>query len=275
LTDGHGAAITELYAAFTTQPEEQSEALTWQVAPCALDEQVLPIGCVLLGDDHMELQLFHNPAMRVVAQLADQQIAVLPASMGAPLRFAGLVPGEAYTLTLDTIDASLQTERIIWPLRTAQPLPTLALTEVNADPQGNEPEQEYVELWNFGADAQSLDGLRISDGPKELGTTIPGQVLLAPGARALLVSDGFDPFDTRDHAPAAATLLVRVGKSVTRGGLANSGERLFLRTTEGQRLSSSPALPAPREGQCLVNTAEDARRAEPDDWIISDCSPGR
>jgi hypothetical protein len=275
LTDAHGALVTELQAAFTTHAGTQAEVPTWQPGSCALDEQTLPFGCVLLADERVELQLFQNPALRVTAQLADQRIAVLSAGLSATLRFAELRPDQAYTLDLETFDASLHAERTTWPLRTAPVLPTLAISELNADPRGHEPEQEYLELWNFGGETQSLAGLRVSDDPQEPGTVLPEQVSLAPGARALVVSDGFDPNDTRDQSPAPGSLLVRVGKSVTRGGLANSGERLYLRTAAGYRVSSAPGLPAPRQGQCLVYTAEDPRTAEPNDWVLSDCSPGR
>jgi hypothetical protein len=271
LTDGHGAAVSELRAVFSTQSAQQAEAPSWQPSACAMDEQALPIGCALISDERVELQLFQNPAVRVLAELDKQRIALLSAAITSPLRFGGLVPDRTYTLILESIDASLHAEQISWPLRTAPVLPTLAISEVNADPNGSEPAQEYIELWNFGSDVQSLAGLHLSDDPKQLGSPLPEQAWLAPGARALLVSDDFDALDTLDETPAPGSTLVRIGKSLTRAGLRNSGERLYLRTAEGHRVSTAAAQPAPREGQCLQRTTEDPRA----DWMLRECSPGR
>jgi hypothetical protein len=269
LKDGHGAALTELRAAFSTQRAAQEEPLAWQSAACAMDEQALPIGCALISDQHVELQLFQNPAVRVLAELDKRRIALLSAAASSPLQFGELVPDRTYTLILESIDASLHAEQISWPLRTAPPLPTLAISEVGADPNGSEPAQEYVELWNFGSAVQSLAGLHLSDDAKALGSPLPEQASVAPGAHALLVNDDFDPLDTRDQTPAPGSAIVRIGKSLTKAGLRNSGERLYLRTTEGYRVSTAPAQPAPREGQCLTRTDRQ------EDWKLSDCSPGR
>jgi hypothetical protein len=273
LIDGHGATVTELHAGFTTQPEQHQEPPAWQRRSCAMDEQTLPRGCALLSDERIELQLFQNPGVRVLAELAGQRIALLPASLSSPVRFDGLIPDHDYALSLESIDGSLRAEHLRVPLRTAPRLPTLAITELNADPRGREPEQEYVELWNFGAESQTLAGLHLGDSVNELGAPLPDQYTVAPGARALLVSDGYDPLDGRDETPSPGSLLVRVGKSLTRGGLTNSGERLYLRTATGYRVSTAPALPAPREGQCLVRSADQHGLGE--DWTLADCTPGR
>lgn len=271
LIDSHGAVVSELHAGFLTRADPNEEAPAPQAAACALDELTLPVGCALVTDERVELQLLHNPAVRVLAELDRQRHAVLPAGATSPLRFTGLIPDRTYTLIVESIDAARHAEQISWPLKTAPRLPTLAISEVNADPQGKEPQQEYVELWNFGAEPQPLAGLYLSDDARELGTALPEQAAIAPGARALLVSDGFDPQDPRDPAPAPGSQLVRVGKSVTRAGLSNSGERLFLRTDAGERVSSAPAERAPGAGQCLTLTSAPPGASV---WAVLPCSPG-
>jgi hypothetical protein len=276
LTDDHGATLSELHAPFTTRAQDGQESAPWQGRPCAVDEQALPFGCALLSDTSMTLQLFHNPGLRVVAQLDDQRLALLPTAAAGTARFSELVPEHSYTLQLDTYDASMHNERRTWQLQTPAALPTLAITEVRADPNGPEPAQEYVELWNFGAAAVAMGGLLLSDSPAELGVALPDEPRLEPDAHALLVSDAFDAADARDEAPAAGALLVRMGKTVTRAGLANAGEPLYLRTADGQRISSAPGQPAARAGQCLVRTRVDADRLEDDDaWSLAACTPGR
>ncbi|HTU61938.1 MAG TPA: lamin tail domain-containing protein [Polyangiales bacterium] len=268
LLDSHGAVVTELQAGFSTQLDLQDEPATLQATTCAIDELALPVGCALITDERVELQLFQNPGVRVLAELSEQRVAVLPASMNEPLLFTGLFADRTYTLIVETIDGSRHAEQISWPLKTAPVLATLMISEVYADPNGGEPEQEYVELWNFGNEAQSLAGLHLSDDPKAPGSQLPEQASIAPGARALLVSDNFDPHDSRDPAPAPGSLLVRVGKTVTRAGLSNSGERLYLRSADGYRVSTAPAQPTPREGRCL------ARNAQNSEWSLAECTPG-
>lgn len=274
LQDAHGAAVEELRVAFSTQTDVADTSAPWQRSPCDVDQQELPIGCLSVSDSSVELSLFQNPAQRVVAHLAGDQLAALANAGAVPLRFAGLLADTLYMLDVDIIDARMHSEAISWELRTAPVLPLLVITEVNADPNGAEPDQEYVELWNFGETTATLAGLCLSDSPRDLGMALPEPVSLAPSARALLVSDAYDPADTLDQTPAPGSLIVRVGKSVTRGGLANSGERLFLRTCDGVRLSSAPAQPAPREGKCLVRQPS-AAEAVGSDWALSDCTPGR
>jgi hypothetical protein len=268
LLDSHGATVTELDAGFSTQRDLQAESPMLQPTACAIDELTLPVGCALVTDERVELQLFHHPGVRVLAELDDQRIAVLSASTKEPLRFAGLFADRTYTLIVETVDARRHAELISWPLKTAPPQATLAISEVNADPNGPEPEQEYVELVNYGSAAQSLAGLHLSDDPKALGAALPEQVTIAAGARALLVSDDFDLYDARDPTPAPGSVLVRVGKSVTRAGLSNSGERLFLRSAEGHRISAAPAQPAPRAGKCLSRSGQSSA------WVLDECTPG-
>jgi hypothetical protein len=268
LRDGHGAAVTELDAAFTTQLEASDSRSAWLHSACALDERELAFGCAVITDFSVELRLFHNPSVRVVAELGAQRVARLPSAVPAAIRFSELAPDSMYLLHMHSYDAASNVETTKAALHTAPPLPTLAIAELRADPLGSEPEQEYVELWNFGTAAVSLSGLLLSDAPQQPGTAIAQDVWLDPDARALLVSDGFDPADARDAAPAPGCLLVRMGKSVTRGGLANSGERLFLRTAEGSRVSEAPSTPLVRAGQCLVRFPDDS-------WSGADCTPGR
>jgi hypothetical protein len=82
-----------------------------------------------------------------------------------------------------------------------------------------------------------------------------------------------------DRAPPAATLLVPVGTSLTRSGLANAGEPLYLRDPHDRRISAAPRSVAAgqvaRAGRCLQRVSADPRTADPAAFIVAPCSPGR
>lgn len=117
----------------------------------------------------------------------------------------------------------------------------IAIHEVLANPDGPEPNQEFVELVGVGRDAArmvELDGLYLADLPAtEVRAALadgdrPGDamppVILPPGGIAVVVGSAYDPADDRDPAPAAGSILVRLDSSIADGGLKNAGEPLTL-----------------------------------------------
>jgi hypothetical protein len=267
--------VAEVHAAFTTRKEDAAAGEVLERWQCALDEEETPFGCALVSDDRILLRLFHRPTTRSVGELAGEHFAVLPSAAAAPLELAGLRPDTDYALKLDQIDARLERESLAWMFHTPRPLARLTISEVNADPAGREPSQEYVELWNYGDAAVALEGMRLSDDAHEPGTALPAVGVLHPDARALLVADSFDPNNPADVAPAVGCVLVHVGKAVTRAGLANAGEKLYLRDAENRRLSATPDTPAPKPQQCLERDSNDPRTGEPGSFALRpDCTPG-
>jgi hypothetical protein len=267
--------VAEARAAFTTRQSDAAPGEVRERWQCALDEEETPFGCVLVSDDRVLLRLFHRPTTRIVGELAGQHFAVLPSAAAAPIELVGLRPDTDYALTITEIDARLEAERRVWPFHTPRSLTRLTISEVNADPAGREPAQEYVELWNYGDSAIALEGLRLSDDAHEPGVALPAVGVLQPDARALLVADSFDPNNPADVAPAVGCALVHVGKAVTRAGLANAGERLYLRDAENRRLSATPDAPAPKPQHCIARASMDPRSGEPGSFVLTpDCTPG-
>jgi hypothetical protein len=143
---------------------------------------------------------------------------------------------------------------------------------VCANPIGTEPDQEWIELANVGDVPALLSGVAISDRDDEPGSSLLTERTLVPGARVLLVGEGFDA-DAAGVPPG--TPLVVVGRTVVTSGIANAGEMLFLRDAEGVRLASVPAF-AGREGECVVRDADAHARADAiDDFHYDACTPGR
>jgi hypothetical protein len=194
-----------------------------------------------------------------------------------PLRWDDLRPDHDYVLRLERIDAIGGSDAHTHMLHTQPALATLSISEVRADPEGREPDQEYVELLNYGARPQSLRGIALADAPDDAGMTLAQDALLAPGARALLVADTFTTDSALDVPPAVGTQLLRLGKTLTRGGLSNAGEALYLRDADGHRLSASPASPLPRPGLCTVRSSDDPRTGAEGSFVYDPnggCTPG-
>jgi hypothetical protein len=278
LHDAHGAEIEAFSATFSTADASSATPFTWLVGGCALDEAALPVGCGLLGDRTLQLRLRPNGPVRVSAQLDAQRSARFSSGQPIELSFADLDPNTTYALTVLAEDAAGGRAESQLSVRTTSELALLSISEIRADPLGSEPAQEYVELLNFGADPIDVRGFTLSDAPDAPGTRIDADVMLPAGAHALVVPNAFDASDPRDAAPAPGALLLRTAAAaLTRGGLANSGEPLFLRDQQGRRLSAAPATPAPRPGVCIVRVGDDPRSGAPGSFAYEaeGCTPGR
>jgi hypothetical protein len=216
---------------------------------------------------------------RVSLALGSQTVAGLSSGSPIDLDFDQLSPSTTYPAQFVAYDAGDVAHESAFAIDTLAPLATIAISEVRADPLGSEPAQEFVELLNYGAAAIDLEGFTLSDSPSELGTVIDVPSVLPAGGRGLLVAHGFDPSEPRDAMPAPGAILIRVSAAaLTRAGLANSGEPLFLRDRDGHRVSAAPATPPPRPGVCIVRTSVDPRSgaAGSFDYDAADgCSPGR
>lgn len=282
LRDATGAGVPELRASFTTAREPDLEPPLLLGGACARDELETEIGCVLADDAHVEVRVRASEPARLRLDGGGLWASAVAPRGEATLALAPLAPGASFPATLAAIDAAGNARRVELALATTPPLAPIAITEVRADPYGAEPRQEYVEIENRGAVAIDLGGFSIADAPGSVGDVIAGPRLVPPGARALLVSDRFDPDDRgpggADAPVPPGVILVRLDGSIASGGLSNSGEALFLRDPEGRRVSAAPAEPPPRQGVCTVRVASDPRtgaRGSFDYDAEGGCTPGR
>lgn len=197
----------------------------------------------------------------------------------------GLAPGGRFELEIDLrercerelrlafIDLFGETIAIDLELEPHRSLPELHLIESLADPIGPEPAQEYLVLYHAGAEPASLDGYRISDSPFRPGDPFPAGAAIAPGARALLVSDLYDPAYPGEPSPPPASAIIRFSGSITSNGLANQGEPIYLIDPEGRRVSAMPRVEV-REGSCLLARSIEDRRTNADRFLIGECTGG-
>jgi hypothetical protein len=277
LRDAHDAEVEPVSVEFTTGGEQATAELGWQLAGCAVDESATPVGCALIGDESIQLRLLPSGPGRVLVQLDERRVARLASGQPFAVSFEGLLPDTLHAVMVAATDPAGTLHTLGFSLGTSAELATLSIQEVRADPLGPEPAQEYVEILNFGGRDIALLGCSLSDASDQTGTRIEQAISLPPGARALLVADAFDIASQLDVPPAAGALLVRLGSALTRSGLSNAGEPLFLRDAEQHRLSSAPPTPAPRAGVCNVRTGADPRSGAPGTFSYAlehGCTPG-
>ncbi len=217
---------------------------------CEPDEIAIGPGCGRVADDRVYLRA---PAMPLLWTVSTPQpptmlgtvMATEPDEHGV---LSPLPPASAVTLLVDVLDPAGHLESTAHHLTTLAPMPHVIVNEVLANPVGEEPEQEWVELYNDGLATAELGGYLLTD--------IGGEVVLPeanlpPGAFALIVNEGFDETSDYDPPPASGTMLIRVAK-LGKGGLNNQGEPLKLHDQEGNLLSRFPAEPKPKSGLSVM-----------------------
>ena len=277
--DARGATMPAFESHFTTAASAPAP-LAWSPISCTIGETPSSEGCARTDDESVSFRGQLSAAVRL-SWTTGAAAGSLVAGRGAlALRVDGLSANTPTSLGLDAADYAGAHTLLTLPLTTTEPLPTLSITEVRADPFGLEPRQEYVEIENYGSASVLLTGMRLADSTTALGDVLPSASIPA-GAHALIVSSDFNPDDTAsggDVAVPAGTLLVRVDASLGSGGLSNSGEPVFLRDSMDRWISAAPATPAPRQGVCIVRTSTSHRTGEPGSFGYDPaltCTPGR
>ncbi len=277
--DATGSMLPAFASHFGTAAETPSP-LAWTPLDCSLGETASASGCARSDDESIVFRGQLDAAARLTWSVGSDRGGLVAPRGTVLLHVGSLAPSAEATLVLSALDYAGTALDLTLPLTTTEPLPTISITEVRADPAGLEPRQEFVEILNYGAAAVSLAGLALSDSATSTGDALPSTTIPA-GAHALIVPIDFDPDDTaggRDVAPPAGAILVRVDASLGSGGLSNSGEPLFLRDSMNRWISAAPATPPPREAICIVRTSTSRRTGEPGSFgydAALTCTPGR
>jgi hypothetical protein len=276
--DAHGAPLGPWRSSFRTAagPDRSPPALI--DLACARDERAQGGACALLSDLSVGLRLRTEEAVIASLRGGPHVVSQVAPAGELAIRITDLLPNSALELLLSLRDSAGNTAERSFSLGTPGPLATVSIMEVLADPLGPEPDQELIELYNYGDAPVDLTGFTLSDRADAPGSPLPAGRVLGPETRALLVSDDFESDDGRDAAPPEGASLIRVGRALAGSGLSNAGEALYLRDPDGHRVSAAPANPSPRPGVCVVRISRDMRDGsdgtfayEPD----GTCTPGR
>jgi len=205
-------------------------------APGILDLGIQPSGSCALVSFHTDEPATATLVMRSGGAERDISAGAGVVQFSVAVSLAGFGAGSDVELFARARDlAGNVSESAAVTLNVPATLLPVAITEIHANPAGPEPVQEYVEIRNLGSTSVDLAGLSIEDAK---GTdTLPGGMLDA-GAYALIVPSGFDPASPVDTPPLGGTALVRVDTRIGSDGLANTGETVRLRASDGTIVSS-------------------------------------
>ncbi len=275
--DGHGAPVGPWQAAFRTAEGRDPEPPAALVSTCAIDEQAIAVGCALIDDASITLRLQADEPVIATLRLDDVVRSLVAADGQVLLGIDDLAAEAQQPAGLELRDSAGNAITHQLELRTTAALAALSISEVLADPLGAEPQQEFVEIVNYGTATIDLLGFSLGDRADMPGAPVERSSRVLPGARVLLVADGYDPREGSDPAPPPGALLVRVGRAIGSAGLRNAGEALYLRDALGRRISAAPATPEPRPGVCLVRTTNQMRSGAPgtfDHDANATCTPG-
>jgi hypothetical protein len=254
--DGGGTALLEPVQLWPGVPTPLPDPLA-----CDPTEVRFGPGCVTVEDDRIVLRPPEQPILWTIAahesgttmrkSRAGRSLVVRPFPVDGRYRWAAL----------DESGRNLEGDVTLMP---SLAMTHLVITEVLANPAGIEKDQEWVELYNDGGTPIELGGYALEAGGRS--TLLPAGVI-APGAFALVVTEGFVDDDGVDPPPAPGTLLLRVS-AIGRDGLSNDGERLVLRDAAGQTLSAFPAMKA-KSGVSNARVTPDALDGYPDSFTPS------
>jgi hypothetical protein len=214
-------------------------------------------------EDHATLRFQASGPIHVIVRAGASVVDRLAPRGEVSATVRGLRHAAATVVEVTAIDLAEneRTDRIL--VETSGPLPRITITETRFDPIGPEPRQEYVELLNASDEPIDLRGFTLSDAPDRVGDLLEHSAVVPPNARALLVGHGFDPVHAADARVPPGSMITALPTSLANGGLANSGEPLFLRAPDGSRVSSAPREPPPRPGVCCVRRADDGSGETP------------
>ncbi|MEZ4446789.1 MAG: lamin tail domain-containing protein [Polyangiaceae bacterium] len=239
------------------------------------DGDELPIGpgpaaCLEIQDDRARLHPSETPRLWGVASADGTLARYHPAAAGEPFLIHPLPPAQSLELKILALDRAGGTQLFEPTITTLPPMAHVVINEVLANPIGEEPQQEWVELYNDGLAPAHLADHRLEDIGGE--TVLPA-VDLPPGAFALVVREDYDAAAEYDPVPPDGVLLLRVAE-LGKGGLNNSGEPLKLVAPDGRVLSRAPAEPKPKAGESVARRTPKALDGLTDSFVRGAPTPG-
>lgn len=263
---GPSGIVVQLEPAMASPAEAIGEMVPLE---CDSDEVMFGPGCAVVMDDRISVRA---PAGELLWGIAGGGIDKI-AKTASKERFVikGFSPDTEVTLDVVTVDPFGRTHRENFTATTKSLSAHIVLNEVLANPNGPEPQQEWVELYNDGKVETSLAGYHILDIG---GDTVLPDVLLPAGQFAVLVNESYVEDDEVDVLPASDAILVRIA-ALGKSGLSNSGELLRLVDPEGHTISRFSAFPKPKAGQSVSRATPDASDGVSSSFVITEPTPGK
>jgi len=222
-------------------------------------------------DDRLIGRAPEAPLLWVVASPELGLDHVFTTADGDPFGIAPLAPLSSVGLDVTTIDIAGGAVGAFVSASTLAPMPHVIINEVYANPLGEEPEQEWIEIVNDGAVEADLAGYVVADIG---GKAVLPSVLLPPGGLALIANEVYNEMDDElDPVPPPGALIVRI-PNLGRSGLSNGGEPIKLLDAAGIVLSRAPAAPKPKPGWSLARVSPSAVDGLATSFKIARPTPG-
>jgi len=286
--DGHGLLADRCFSVSSVRASSAGEILIpapraegWAVDPapfsastasppvvlgCLPSEVAFGLGCATPEGDRLLVRTPEAPLLWAVHGPTNDFAQVT--ERGAPLFVRGLAANHTVHLSGNVSDELGAEHPFELDVALGAALPHLVLNEVLANPLGPEPQSEWVELVNDGADALELSAFSLRDGG---GSTPLPAASLGPGELGLLVREDYEP-SAADVMPAADARLLRVPQ-LGKSGLSNSGEVLSIVTADGTAVSTFPAMAA-KAGQSVARRHPWSADGDPSAFVSGTPTPG-
>lgn len=260
------AAGGAIAARLDPTPAKEGPATALTALTCAAAEVPIGLACAAVEDDRLVVRA---PPGTVLASVRAGTAHARVAPSSAPFVVKGLPPSSTVHVSILLADGAARVTRAEADVTTGAPRGRLVLSESLADPLGAEPLAEWVEIVNDGTLPVALEAFRFRD--QDTSFPLP-PMLLAPGAYALLVNEGFQGGGP-DVAPAPGTTLIAL-PHLGKNGLSNEGEELALLDETGAIVSRLPPAPRPKAGSSLSRVAPEALDADPSSFAVTRPTPG-
>ncbi len=209
----------------------------------------------------------HEPAMVTISSSSSGSASVLTALWAVEHHAAAVLldEGVASSVTLSFEDVNGNADQVVLDVTATGGYP-VAVTEILADPNGAEPDQEFIEVHNFGAGAVDLSGWMIDDNGDKDGDLLPAGTTLGAGSTGIIVSPDFDPSAGDDPVPASSATIIYLDSSIGTSGLKNSSaETIQLWDAAGVLVSEYLGeVGNPKEGKSAARLS--AELPDGDEW---------
>jgi hypothetical protein len=206
--------------------------------------------CVSVEDDRV-LVLAPSEDLLWVLFRPQLQVVVTPKHVVTPL-VRGLASDQSFGLAGFVVSSSGVRREFSSVVETQAARRHVVLNEVLANPLGQEPGSEWIEIVNDADTPASLSGLFLEDSG---GSIALPEASLEPGEHVLLVGEGYTQL-ALDVPAVSGTKLLTLPELGTRG-LTNSGEALLLVGSEGV-VSRFPILPSKQAGVSVARRSPSA-----------------
>jgi hypothetical protein len=237
----HPPRAVDRWALEPTPLDFQAGSDPVQELACESEERPFGPGCALVEDDRMRVRTPEQPMVWLMGEGDSTWLATSENFSQFVVR--GLEPASQIAMSLE-FGSAVGRATASLELQTSSPRAHVHLSEVMANPDGPEPAQEWIELWNDGVAAADLSRFTLAD---SAGSVPLPSVTLGPGGRALLVREDFDASQLPEEALA---LVIRVS-SLGGNGLSNEGELITLLDEFGKVATHFPKEPKPKPGESV------------------------